>query len=110
MPEALISRITSLGPGFGSGNSRSSSFRSPRNTTPFMAASVGCVMDGAGFFDRTRLRDYSPPTWLGHQEFGRMRVTVYELFLHLVAPSDIVIDNFAYDAEGLRLATADAFC
>src|SRR3989475_13327949 len=37
MPEALISRITSRGPGVGSGNSLSSSFRSPRNTTPFMA-------------------------------------------------------------------------
>src|SRR4030095_8022585 len=36
MPEALISSTTSRGPGVGSGNSRSSSFRSPRNTTPFM--------------------------------------------------------------------------
>src|SRR5262249_29682107 len=36
MPEALISRITSRGPGIGSGNSLSSSLRSPRNTTPFM--------------------------------------------------------------------------
>src|SRR5262245_49659503 len=36
MPDALISRITSRGPGVGSGNSLSSSFRSPRNTTPFM--------------------------------------------------------------------------
>src|SRR5260370_10944111 len=36
MPEALISRITSRGPGVGSGNSLSSSLRSPRNTTPFM--------------------------------------------------------------------------
>src|SRR6516165_1070377 len=39
MPEALISRITSRGPGVGSGNSLSSSLRSPRNTTPFMASS-----------------------------------------------------------------------
>src|SRR5262245_43765468 len=37
MPEALISRITSLGPGVGSANSLSSSFRSPRTTTPFMS-------------------------------------------------------------------------
>src|ERR1700730_175360 len=44
MPEALISRITSLGPGVGSENSRSSSLRSPRNTTPFMAASDPCVL------------------------------------------------------------------
>src|SRR6516225_2910138 len=35
-PEALISRITWRGPGVGSGNSLSSSLRSPRNTTPFM--------------------------------------------------------------------------
>src|ERR1700674_2584058 len=40
MPEALISRITSRGPGVGSGNSLSSSFRSPRNTTPFMVFSL----------------------------------------------------------------------
>src|SRR5438876_5945164 len=39
MPEALISRMTSRGPGVGSGNSLSSSFRSPRNTTPCMASS-----------------------------------------------------------------------
>ncbi len=44
MPEALISRITSLGPGVGSGNSLSSSLRSPRNTTPFMAASDARVL------------------------------------------------------------------
>src|SRR5216683_2005085 len=43
MPDALISRITSRGPGVGSGNSLSSSLRSPRNTTPFMAASDACV-------------------------------------------------------------------
>src|SRR5574341_1565196 len=34
MPEALISNTTSPGPGVGSGNSRSSNRRSPRNTTP----------------------------------------------------------------------------
>src|SRR6266480_2973387 len=39
MPDALISRITSRGPGVGSGNSLSSSLRSPRNTTPFMQSS-----------------------------------------------------------------------
>src|SRR5438309_11351469 len=39
MPDALISKITSRGPGVGSGNSLSSSLRSPRNTTPFMQSS-----------------------------------------------------------------------
>src|ERR1700759_5428466 len=39
MPEALISSTTSRGPGGGSGNSRSSSLRSPTNTTPFMTSS-----------------------------------------------------------------------
>src|SRR5215475_3816913 len=39
IPDALISKITSRGPGVGSGNSLSSSLRSPRNTTPFMASS-----------------------------------------------------------------------
>src|SRR5262245_62953355 len=34
LPEALISNTTSPGPGVGSGNSRSSNRRSPRNTTP----------------------------------------------------------------------------
>src|SRR5215813_9079858 len=43
MPEALISRTTSLGPGVGSGNSLSSSFRSPRNTTPFIRSSMSRV-------------------------------------------------------------------
>src|SRR5262245_53783765 len=102
MPEALISRITSRGPGAGSGNSLSSSFLSPRKTTPFMAASVGSMMNGTAFLDRTRLRDYSPPTWLGHQEFGRIMVPVYELrtytlivdglalkFRPLVAPQEV---------------------
>src|SRR4051812_6439900 len=37
MPEALISRITSPGPGVGSGKSRSSTFRPPGKTTPFIA-------------------------------------------------------------------------
>src|SRR6516225_3055020 len=59
MPEALISRITSRGPGVGSGNRLSSSLRSPRNTTPFMVllrcavfgvpASLGRVLINAGF-------------------------------------------------------------
>src|SRR5205807_2058753 len=39
MPDALISSTTSRGPGVGSGKSRSSSFRSPTNTTPFMQSS-----------------------------------------------------------------------
>src|SRR6185436_2528795 len=47
MPDALISRITSRGPGVGSGKSLSSSFRSPRKTTPFMVAS-GRVVFGGG--------------------------------------------------------------
>src|SRR4029453_10381318 len=41
MPEAFISRMTSPGPGLGSGNSRSSSSRSPRKTMPRMTASFG---------------------------------------------------------------------
>src|SRR5712691_4109997 len=50
MPDALISRITSLGPGVGSGNSLSSSFRSPRNTTPFMVSSLSpsAMLERAG--------------------------------------------------------------
>src|ERR1700694_1816872 len=50
MPEALISRITSRGPGVGSGNSLSSSFRSPRNTTPFMVFSLSpsAIFERAG--------------------------------------------------------------
>src|SRR5215472_9911548 len=46
MPEALISRITSRGPGVGSGNSLSSSLRSPRNTTPFMLLLLRGAMFG----------------------------------------------------------------
>src|SRR5215470_13679899 len=34
MPEAFMATTTSPGPGVGSGNSRSSSFRPPRKTTP----------------------------------------------------------------------------
>src|SRR5262249_3328644 len=45
MPEALISRITSRGPGVGSGNSLSSSLRFPRNTTPSMVL-LRCAMLG----------------------------------------------------------------
>src|SRR3546814_2062202 len=37
MPEALISRTTSPGPGVGSGNSHSSTRRSPAKTTPFIS-------------------------------------------------------------------------
>src|SRR5438105_967830 len=47
MPEALISRITSRGPGIGSGKSLSSSFRSPRKTTPFMVSS-SAILERAG--------------------------------------------------------------
>src|SRR5436309_13725419 len=39
MPEALMAMTTSPGPGVGSGNSRSSSFRLPRKTMPFMSVS-----------------------------------------------------------------------
>src|SRR5437773_1532661 len=56
MPDALISRITSRGPGVGSGNSLSSSFRSPRNTTPFMASS------GALSYPLTTISGGSPHT------------------------------------------------
>src|SRR5215470_2970195 len=45
MPEALISKITSRGPGVGSGNSLNSSLRSPRNTTPFMISSCMTLAD-----------------------------------------------------------------
>src|SRR5262249_38898044 len=47
MPEALIARITSRGPGAGSGNSLSSSLRSPRNATPFMVL-LRCAVFGVG--------------------------------------------------------------
>src|SRR5689334_10998361 len=54
MPEALISRTTSRGPGAGSGKSRSSSLRSPRNTTPFMPclSSVRAVLRPVALGDR----------------------------------------------------------
>src|SRR5262245_56844715 len=39
MPEAFMATTTSPGPGVGSGNSRSSSFRSPKKTTPRISAS-----------------------------------------------------------------------
>src|SRR5882672_10331188 len=48
MPDALISRITSRGPGVGSANSLSSSLRSPRNTMPFMVPSPSAVLERAG--------------------------------------------------------------
>src|SRR5262244_4446010 len=48
MPEAGISRITSLGPGVGSGKPLSSSLRSPRNTTPFMALLRGGYPQSVG--------------------------------------------------------------
>src|SRR5690242_17161322 len=86
MPEALISSTTSRGPGVGSGNSRSSSLRSPRNTTPFMvdASSRGFEahsMPGAGRGHR-RL---SPPapcvvrSNAAHPDPRRTTVTVYEM-------------------------------
>src|SRR5438552_18059642 len=43
MPEALMAMTTSPGPGVGSGNSRSSSFRLPRKTMPFMSVSFALV-------------------------------------------------------------------
>src|SRR5213078_1537422 len=43
MPEALMARTTSAGPGVGSGNSRSSSFLPPRKTMPFMSVSFAFV-------------------------------------------------------------------
>src|SRR5438093_284766 len=43
MPEALMAMTTSPGPGVGSGNSRSSSFRLPRKTMPFISVSFALV-------------------------------------------------------------------
>src|SRR2546428_13956979 len=43
MPEALMAMTTSPGPGVGSGNSRSSSFRLPRKTMPFISVSFAFV-------------------------------------------------------------------
>src|SRR5438132_1440912 len=43
MPEALMAMTTSPGPGVGSGNSRSSSFRLPRKTMPFISVSLAFV-------------------------------------------------------------------
>src|SRR5262245_58915592 len=48
MPEALMARTTSPGPGTGSGNSWISSLRSPRKTTPRMAAPSGAAEARAG--------------------------------------------------------------
>src|SRR5262245_52647480 len=58
MPEALISRITSRGPGVGSGNSLSSSLRSPRNTTPFMVL-LRCAVFGEARSDAPAASDRS---------------------------------------------------
>src|SRR5882724_9353461 len=57
MPDALISRITSRAPGVGSGNSRSSSLRSPRNTTPFMAFSRPSLVQQRDDARRSRFLD-----------------------------------------------------
>src|SRR2546429_1023269 len=43
MPEALMAMTTSPGPGVGSANSRSSSFRLPRKTMPFISVSFALV-------------------------------------------------------------------
>src|SRR5215470_17503355 len=59
MPEALISNTTSPGPGVGSGNSRSSNRRSPRNTTPRIA-SPPLLLE--------QIIDCHPPS--GHGRFG----------------------------------------
>src|SRR2546427_6834509 len=69
MPEALISRITSRGPGAGSGNSLSSSLRSPRNTTPFMVSSVATIL--------VRHRGNVYPH--ARRGSGRIGMTVYEM-------------------------------
>src|SRR5215471_1768822 len=60
MPEALISRITSRGPGVGSGNSLSSSLRSPRNTTPFMVL-LRCAVFGEARSDAPGASDRLAP-------------------------------------------------
>src|SRR5512132_4014895 len=79
MPEALISRITSRGPGVGSGKSLSSSLRSPRNTTPFMAL----LREGyprARFCQILGLRGASHDAPGATQRCpGSMAMTVYEI-------------------------------
>src|SRR5262249_11032940 len=60
MPDALISRITSRGPGVGSGNSLSSSLRSPRNTTPFMLL-LRCALFGEARPDPSAALEPNPP-------------------------------------------------
>src|SRR5712671_1012515 len=75
MPEALISRITSLGPGVGSGNSLTSSFRSPRNTTPFMVPSVAtfCQIPRPPGDGALRSHNATP------QPLRRIVIAVYEM-------------------------------
>src|SRR5437867_13401023 len=57
MPEALMAMTTSPGPGVGSVNSRSSSFRSPRKTTPRMACSSSSSERSADGFRRRVSRE-----------------------------------------------------
>src|SRR3989440_12962871 len=62
MPEALMARTTSPGPGVGSGNSRSSSLRPPRKTMPFMSVSFAFVDEG-----QERLPHAEPPEVLAER-------------------------------------------
>src|SRR5215475_2692225 len=78
MPEALISRITSREPGVGSGNSLSSSFRSPRNTTPFIRSSNAWVV----VLDRLRLTDYLRATRCDQQSGGLLNGDLRDANLH----------------------------
>src|SRR2546430_17628156 len=62
MPEALMARTTSPGPGVGSGTSRSSSLRPPRKTMPFMSVSFSFVDEG-----QERLPRAEPPEVLAER-------------------------------------------
>src|SRR5438093_1116266 len=83
MPDALTSRIASRGPGVGSANSLSSSFRSPRNTTPFMASSravASCVSEILlGFLTALGCRTTLVSPVRPVQTERRTAMTVYEL-------------------------------
>src|SRR5881628_77465 len=65
MPEALMAMTTSPGPGVGSGNSRSSSFRLPRKTMPFISVSFAFVDER-----QERLPRAEPPEVLAERRDG----------------------------------------
>src|SRR5262250_44350 len=79
MPDALISRITSRGPGVGSGNSLSSSLRSPRNTTPFMVL-LRCAVFGEARSDAPAALDRPAPKQARHgQQRGSARGQIQKI-------------------------------